>query len=185
MSAREDYSWSEIATKDAAGLCPSSPDYAEPHIVTDGRTCDECGASVTSPPISSQAGLATFRPTPILRGTVPPMTTTAPQQELPEDRVRAFSELRARWVADGIDVELIDWARSPEGGNHPLIISDLVDVLNEVAEWRKLATDRAAVIDNLAQQVADLTAEIAWLKDCLADYVDPAPQGDPIGATDD
>lgn len=29
-------------------VCPSSPeDDRGPHIVTDGRTCDECGASVT------------------------------------------------------------------------------------------------------------------------------------------
>jgi hypothetical protein len=39
-------SWSEVARKDAAGLCPaSSPDYSEPHI-PDGDTCAECGASL-------------------------------------------------------------------------------------------------------------------------------------------
>lgn len=25
-------------------ICPSSPDPGGPHIVTDGETCDECGA---------------------------------------------------------------------------------------------------------------------------------------------
>jgi hypothetical protein len=38
-------SWSEVARKDAAGLCPASPDYSEPHI-PDGDTCAECGASL-------------------------------------------------------------------------------------------------------------------------------------------
>ena len=44
--AREDYSWAEVAEKDAAGLCPASPDYALPHIPAGDGTCSECGAAI-------------------------------------------------------------------------------------------------------------------------------------------
>ena len=37
-------SWGDVAEQSARGWCPASPEGTEPHIVTDGRTCDECGA---------------------------------------------------------------------------------------------------------------------------------------------
>lgn len=36
-------SWGEVAERDAAGYCPASLDYNEPHIA-DGNVCSECGA---------------------------------------------------------------------------------------------------------------------------------------------
>lgn len=41
-------SWSEVADRDAAGYCPASPDYSEPHIA-DGDVCSECGAQLDAP----------------------------------------------------------------------------------------------------------------------------------------
>lgn len=43
---REDYAWSEVAEKDAAGLCPSSPNWEDPHIPAGDGTCAECGATI-------------------------------------------------------------------------------------------------------------------------------------------
>lgn len=42
----ENLSWSEVAERDAKGYCPASPDYDQPHISEDGKTCDECGAAI-------------------------------------------------------------------------------------------------------------------------------------------
>lgn len=38
-------SWGDVAEQSARGWCPASPDGTDPHIVTDGATCDECGAT--------------------------------------------------------------------------------------------------------------------------------------------
>lgn len=46
MRERNVMSWSEVAERDAAGYCPSSLNYDGLHLVTDGETCDECGATV-------------------------------------------------------------------------------------------------------------------------------------------
>lgn len=40
-------SWSDVAEQSARGWCPASPGGNESHVVTDGRTCDECGADLS------------------------------------------------------------------------------------------------------------------------------------------
>lgn len=44
----ESMTWSEMAARE--GLCPASINYDEPHLVSDGRYCDECGALVDAKP---------------------------------------------------------------------------------------------------------------------------------------
>ena len=41
---REDYSWSEVA--DRGHLCPSSPNWAGPHLPNEDGTCRECGQTI-------------------------------------------------------------------------------------------------------------------------------------------
>lgn len=41
-------SWGEVAERDAAGHCPASPGYNDPHVA-DGNVCSECGAELDAP----------------------------------------------------------------------------------------------------------------------------------------
>jgi len=76
-------------------------------------------------------------------------------REIPEDRVRAFLD---NWPPDD-DV----LAEADGSGNvYALAVTDVRDLLAEVAAWRALAGDRLDIIERLAE---DLTK-----------YTDAAPQ---------
>lgn len=115
--------------------------------------------------------------------------------ELPEDRVRAFSEAwQVHAEADAPTINTIAATR--------LEAVDVRDVLAELEAWRNLAHERLRIAETLAGQVSDLLhaakavslgvsgfADLDETLDDLADAVlaieDPAPQGEKITAGDD
>lgn len=49
-------SWSEVADKSSAGMCPASQEYNEPHIPDGHGHCAECGAEMSKTSSRKQAG---------------------------------------------------------------------------------------------------------------------------------
>lgn len=80
------------------------------------------------------------------------------EEELAEDRVRAFLDEYAEGMrADGADPDVFS-----EGFEHDVTVPDFREVLRELEAWRALAGARLDIITRLAEE--------------LERFVDPAPQ---------